>query len=132
MARSENVYHSVGRRKTAIARVYMKAGQGRIFVNEKTMDEYFGRPTSRMVLQQPLELTNQSGKWDITVNVFGSGPSAQADATKHGISRALLKIDPSFRPILKKAGFLTRDPREVERKKYGQAGARKRFQFSKR
>lgn len=129
---AEKVFHAVGKRKTAVARVYMKAGEGKIVVNERTFDEYFARPTSRMVVMQPLELTGNAGKWDITVNVMGSGPAAQADATKHGISRALLKIDATFRPVLKKAGFLTRDPREVERKKYGQAGARKRFQFSKR
>jgi small subunit ribosomal protein S9 len=131
MAKAE-VFQATGKRKTAVARVYMKSGEGKITVNDREFNEYFARPTSRMVVMQPLELTGNAGKWDITVNVYGSGPAAQADATKHGISRALLLIDAALRPALKKAGFLTRDPREVERKKYGQAGARKRFQFSKR
>lgn len=131
MAKAE-VFQATGKRKTAVARVYMQAGEGKITVNDRDFEEYFARPTSRMVVMQPLELTGNAGKWDITVNVYGSGPAAQADATKHGISRALLLVDGALRPALKKAGFLTRDPREVERKKYGQAGARKRFQFSKR
>ncbi|MEW6056496.1 MAG: 30S ribosomal protein S9 [Bdellovibrionota bacterium] len=129
---AEKVFHAVGKRKTAVARVYMARGEGLITVNERGFEDYFGRPTSRMVVMQPLELTGNTGRWNINVNVYGSGPAAQADATRHGISRALLEIDPALRPALKKAGFLTRDPREVERKKYGQAGARKRFQFSKR
>lgn len=131
MAKAE-VFQATGKRKTAVARVYMQAGEGKIVVNDRQFEEYFARPTSRMVVMQPLELTGNAGKWDITVNVYGSGPAAQADATKHGISRALLLIDGALRPSLKKAGFLTRDPREVERKKYGQSGARKRYQFSKR
>lgn len=131
MAKGE-VFQATGKRKTACARVFMKAGEGKIIINDRGFEEYFSRPTSRMVVMQPLELTSNTGKWDITVNVQGSGPAAQAAATKHGISRALLLIDAALRPALKKAGFLTRDPREVERKKYGQAGARKRFQFSKR
>ena len=126
------VFHAVGKRKTACARVYMTPGDGKITVNERGFEEYFGRATSRMVVMQPLELTGNTGKWNIVVNVIGSGPAAQASATRHGISRALLDIDAANRPVLKKAGLLTRDPREVERKKYGQAGARKRFQFSKR
>lgn len=132
MARTENVFHAVGKRKTAVARVWLKSGEGKILVNERGFEEYFTRPTSRMVVMQPFELTGNAGKWDVIVNVQGSGPAAQADATKHGISRALLKVDAALRPALKRAGFLTRDPREVERKKYGQSGARKRFQFSKR
>lgn len=131
MAKGE-VFQATGKRKTAVARVFMKSGEGKIIINDRGFEEYFSRPTSRMVVMQPLELTSNTGKWDITVNVQGSGPAAQAAATKHGISRALLLIDAALRPSLKKAGFLTRDPREVERKKYGQAGARKRFQFSKR
>lgn len=126
------VFHAVGKRKTACARVYMTAGEGRITVNERDFEGYFSRPTSRMVVMQPLELTGNVGKWDITVNVHGSGPAAQADATKHGISKALLDIDAALRGVLKKAGFLTRDSREVERKKYGLSGARKRYQYSKR
>ena len=126
------VFHATGKRKTACARVYMQAGEGRITVNDREFENYFQRPTSRMVVVQPLELTGNSGKWDISVNVYGSGPAAQAEATRHGISKALLDIDAALRGALKKAGFLTRDSREVERKKYGQAGARKRFQFSKR
>jgi small subunit ribosomal protein S9 len=110
----------------------MTSGEGIIKVNDRTFENYFCRPTSRMIVMQPLELTANTGKWDITVNVYGSGASAQADATRHGISRALLSVDPAFRAALKKAGFLTRDSREVERKKYGQAGARKRYQYSKR
>lgn len=129
---SEKVFHAVGKRKSAVARVYMTAGEGKITVNERTFEDYFVRPTSRMVVMQPLELTGNVGKWDISINVYGSGAAAQADATKHGISRALLEVDAAFRPALKKAGFLTRDAREVERKKYGQSGARKRYQFSKR
>lgn len=129
---AEKVYHGVGKRKTAVARVYMKAGRGTITVNEREFENYFSRPTSRMVVMQALELTGNAGKWDIVVNVCGSGAAAQADATRHGISRALLDIDAATRPALKKAGFLTRDSRQVERKKYGQSGARKRYQFSKR
>jgi small subunit ribosomal protein S9 len=126
------VFHAVGKRKTAVARVYMTPGEGVITVNERTFEDYFGRATSRLVVMQPLELTSNTGKWNVSINVYGSGPAAQAGATRHGISKALLSIDPALRPALKKAGFLTRDSREVERKKYGQAGARKRFQFSKR
>lgn len=126
------VYHAVGKRKTAVARVYMEAGEGTITVNERGFEEYFTRPTSRMVVMQPLELTSQAGKWNIRVNVFGSGPAAQAAAVKHGISKALLDVDAAMRGTLKKAGFLTRDSRQVERKKYGMSGARKRYQYSKR
>lgn len=129
---AEKVFHATGKRKTAVARVYLSAGEGKITVNERGFEAYFTRPTSRMVVMQPLELTGNVGKWDIQVNVYGSGPAAQADATRHGISRALLDVDSNLRPALKKAGFLTRDSRKVERKKYGQSGARKRYQFSKR
>lgn len=129
---TEKVYHAVGKRKTAVARVYMQPGEGKINVNERGFEEYFTRPTSRMVVMQPLELTGNVGKWDIRVNVYGSGPAAQASATRHGIAKALLEIDTAMRPTLKKAGLITRDSRQVERKKYGQSGARKRYQFSKR
>ena len=123
---------ATGRRKESIARVRMKPGNGGFTVNQRTLDEYFGRETSKMILKQPLEIVEQVGKVDIDVNVSGGGLSGQAGAIRHGISRCLLKLNPDTRPVLKKAGFLTRDARSVERKKYGQPGARKRFQFSKR
>ncbi len=132
MATKELLVSAVGRRKVAIARVRMKPGTGAFVVNDRTLDEYFGRETSKMILKQPLELVEQLGKVDISVNVCGGGLSGQAGAIRHGISRCLLKLNPDVRPALKKAGFLTRDSRSVERKKYGQPGARKRFQFSKR
>ncbi|MBI2606554.1 MAG: 30S ribosomal protein S9 [Deltaproteobacteria bacterium] len=128
----EQVFHGVGKRKTAIARVYMQSGQGKITVNAREFEEFFRRPTSRMIVMQPLELTGHVGKFDISVNVRGSGPAAQADATKYGIARALLEFNADLRAQLKKAGFVTRDSREVERKKYGMSGARKRYQYSKR
>jgi small subunit ribosomal protein S9 len=131
----EKQLHQVGKRKNAIARVYLRqrAGDaGLIRINNRSFEEYFPRPTARMIILQPLELTSTVGQFDILVNVSGGGLSGQAGAVKHGISRALLKCDPTFRPILKKAGHLTRDSREVERKKYGLAGARRRFQYSKR
>lgn len=129
---ADKVFHGVGKRKTAISRVYMIPGEGKIMINEREFEEYFTRPTSRMVVMQPIELTGNVGKWDFKVNVQGSGPAAQADATKYAISHALLEMDGELRPELKKAGFLTRDARIVERKKYGMSGARKRYQFSKR
>jgi small subunit ribosomal protein S9 len=132
MATKELLVYATGRRKESIARVRMKPGSGEFTVNQRTLDEYFGRETSKMVLKQPLELVEQLGKVDIFVNVCGGGLSGQAGAIRHGISRALLKLNADYRPALKKAGFLTRDARTVERKKYGQPGARKRFQFSKR
>lgn len=124
--------HEVGKRKSARARAYVKKGTGKITVNKRPMDDYFTRPTSRLLVQQPLVLTNYVGKYDININVTGGGPSGQAGAARHAIARALLQIDPATRPILKKEGLLTRDSREVERKKPGRAGARRRFQFSKR
>ena len=124
--------HTVGKRKRSKARVYMKAGSGKITVNHRTLEDYFVRPTARLVIKQPLELTGQADKWDILVNVCGGGASGQAGATRHGISRALILADESLRPTLKKEGFLTRDAREVERKKPGRPKARKSFQFSKR
>ena len=125
-------YAATGKRKSSIARVFLKPGAGKIVINERPVEEYFGRETLRMILRQPLELTGTIGKYDISVNVNGGGGSGQAGAIRHGISKALLDINPEFRPKLKKEGFLTRDSREKERKKYGQKGARKRFQFSKR
>jgi small subunit ribosomal protein S9 len=132
MATKELLVYATGRRKESIARVRMKPGSGEFTVNARTLDEYFGRETSKMVLKQPLEVVEQLGKVDIFINVCGGGLSGQAGAIRHGISRALIKFNADFRPALKKAGFLTRDARTVERKKYGQPGARKRFQFSKR
>ena len=125
-------FYATGRRKHAVARVWMAPGTGAIVVNERPMEAYFGRATSRMVVKQPLELTQTDGQYDIRVNVIGGGLAGQADAIKHGITRALCIINSEFRGPLKKAGFITRDPRAKERKKYGQPGARKRFQFSKR
>lgn len=125
-------HYATGKRKNAIARVWIKPGSGACIVNDRTMDAYFGRETSRMVIMQPFELTQTLGKFDAVVNVSGGGLSGQAGAIKHGISKALLNVDPSFRPILKGAGFLTRDSRVKERKKYGKRGARASFQFSKR
>jgi small subunit ribosomal protein S9 len=122
----------VGRRKEAVARVRITPGTGNITINGRTMDEYFGRETSKMILVEPLKLVDQMGKLDIFANAKGGGLSGQAGAIRHGISRALCELNPEFRPILKKAGFMTRDARAVERKKYGRPGARKRFQFSKR
>lgn len=129
---AEKVYHAIGRRKTAVARVFLKPGSGKISVNHRELDNYFGRATSRMVIRQPLVMTAVEESVDIYVNVRGGGLSGQAGAVRHGISRALQLWNPDLRAPLKKAGFLTRDSRMVERKKYGQAGARKRFQFSKR
>ena len=123
---------SVGRRKDAVARVRLSPGSGNITINGRTMDEYFGRETSKMILVEPLKLVDQMGKLDVFVNARGGGLSGQAGAIRHGISRALCDLNAEFRPVLKKAGFLTRDARAVERKKYGRPGARKRFQFSKR
>jgi small subunit ribosomal protein S9 len=123
---------TVGRRKEAVARVRLVPGTGNVTINGRTMDEYFGRETSKMILIEPLKLVDQLGKVDVFVNTNGGGLSGQAGAIRHGISRALCDLNAEFRPLLKKAGFLTRDARAVERKKYGQPGARKRFQFSKR
>jgi len=128
----ENQYYSTGRRKTSVARVYLKPGEGRILINKKDADEYLMRETLKMIIMQPFELTGTTGQFDVSINVNGGGISGQAGAIKHGISRALLKVSEDYRKPLKKAGYLTRDAREVERKKYGQRGARARFQFSKR
>ena len=129
---SEERYYATGKRKTSVARVWLKPGDGNITINKHPIDEYLKRETAKMVIRQPLELTETLGKYDIYVNVQGGGISGQAGAIKHGISKAILEINPDFRPLLKKAGFLTRDSRIKERKKYGQPGARKRFQYSKR
>jgi small subunit ribosomal protein S9 len=129
---AEQKIYATGKRKTSIARVWLKPGSGKIVVNQRPLDEFFGRETSKMVVHQPLELTDNVGKFDIFVNVTGGGPSGQAGAIKHGITKALLDSDPALRGVLKKAGFITRDSRVKERKKYGKAAARRSFQFSKR
>ena len=129
---AEIKYTATGRRKTSIAQVTMMPGSGKIVVNKKPVEAYFPREVLRMIIRQPLELVGATGKHDITVKVEGGGPTGQAGAVRHGISRALTKMDADLRGRLKKEGFLTRDPREKERKKYGLKGARKRFQFSKR
>jgi len=125
-------WSATGRRKSSVARVRFVKGKGLIFVNRRPLEEYFGRETSKMILKQPLEMVSLGGQYDIDVNVNGGGLSGQAGAIRHGIARVLQKIDTDLRPSLKKAGMLTRDSREVERKKCGQPGARKNFQFSKR
>ncbi len=125
-------YYGTGRRKTSAARVFLRPGTGNVTVNNRPFETYFFDEVHRMIIRQPLQLSETTDKFDILVNVKGGGVTGQAGAVRHGISRALVKFNPEFRPILKKAGFLTRDPRMVERKKYGQPGARKRFQFSKR
>jgi small subunit ribosomal protein S9 len=127
-----NYYYGTGRRKTAIARVFMKQGSGKFIVNEKPLDEFFARETGRMVVRQPLELTQHSSTFDIMVNVVGGGESGQAGAVRHGITRALIEYDATLKPALSQAGFVTRDAREVERKKVGFHKARRRKQFSKR
>jgi len=127
-----NIYRATGRRKTSTARVYIKPGQGDIVVNRLPLDKYFGRETARMIVRQPLAAVDMESKFDIMVNVNGGGPSGQAGAIRHGITRALLVYDAALRPILRKAGYVTRDARAVERKKYGLHKARKRPQYSKR
>jgi len=126
-------YHGTGRRKTATARVYLRPGKGRIEINNKAWNRYFGDlPTIEQLIKQPLRETHTLTKYDIKIRVSGGGIMGQAGAIRHGIARALVEANPALRPALRKAGFLTRDPRMKERKKYGQPGARKRFQFSKR
>jgi small subunit ribosomal protein S9 len=132
MAEREGSYWATGRRKTSIARVRLAVGEGKFAINRRTLEGYFGRETSRMVVNQPFEVTNTKDRYDVTANVHGGGIAAQAQALRHGISRALLLADAEHRSPLKKAGFLTRDSREVERKKYGRHKARKRPQYSKR
>ena len=125
-------YQAVGRRKKAIARVRLIPGDGKIVINGRDIDNYFGLETLKMTVRQPLALTSLEGRYDVLVNVYGGGLSGQAGAIRHGISRALVKADPELRPAIKKAGFLTRDPRMKERKKYGLKAARRAPQFSKR
>ncbi|HEX8187707.1 MAG TPA: 30S ribosomal protein S9 [Pyrinomonadaceae bacterium] len=125
-------YYGTGRRKTSTARVYLRPGTGEIKINRKAFDQYFPNQALRMVIRQPLTLTDTANKFDIVVNVAGGGPAGQAGAVRHGITRALMEFNADLRPALKDAGLVTRDPRAKERKKYGQKGARKRFQFSKR
>jgi small subunit ribosomal protein S9 len=125
-------FNATGRRKTSVARVTLAPGSGRITINDKPADDYFPRETLRMVIRQPIDLAGITGKYDVQVKVAGGGLSGQAGAVRHGIARAIVDMNSDLRLRLKKEGFLTRDPREKERKKYGQKGARKRFQFSKR
>lgn len=125
-------YYGTGRRKTAVARVYLRPGTGKITVNKRDFESYFPNRVLKMIIKQPLLITENAEKFDILVNVSGGGMSGQAGAIRHGLSRALLEFNPELRPKLKSAGFLMRDAREVERKKYGQPKARRRFQFSKR
>jgi small subunit ribosomal protein S9 len=127
-----NFYYGTGRRKTAVARVFLRSGSGKFVVNGKPVDEFFSRETGRMVVRQPLELTQHMATFDIMVNVLGGGESGQAGAVRHGITRALIEYDNLLKPTLSKAGFVTRDAREVERKKVGLHKARRRKQFSKR
>jgi small subunit ribosomal protein S9 len=130
---AEDRYYATGKRKTTVARVWLRpGGEGKIEVNKRTFDDYFPRETLRMIIMQPLELTNTTGQFDVHVNVKGGGMSGQAGAVRHGISKALLLYNEKYRDVLKKAGFITRDPRVKERKKYGRRGARARFQYSKR
>lgn len=132
MAAAEKFYYATGRRKTSSARVFLKPGKGTITINGKTSDAYLSRMQSRMVIVQPLDLLGQLGNFDAKVTVSGGGESGQAGAIRLGITRALIAFNAEFKGTLKKAGFVTRDPRMVERKKYGRAGARRRFQYSKR
>ena len=129
---AEIQYYGTGRRKSATARVYLRPGAGEVKVNHKPFDRYFPNETLRMIIRQPLQLTETTNTFDLVINVKGGGPAGQAGAIRHGITRALLEFNADLRPTLKHAGLVTRDPRIKERKKYGQKGARKRFQFSKR
>lgn len=128
----QNIYYGTGRRKTSTARVYLHPGKGEIRINERTLDEFFGRETTRMIVRQPLVAVDMEKKFDVRINVDGGGPSGQAGAIRHGITRALMKYDEALRSVLRKAGYVTRDSRAVERKKYGLHKARKRPQYSKR
>jgi len=125
-------YHAIGRRKSSTARVYLRKGEGNIIINNRSIDDYFGRATSRMIVRQPLEVVDMTQNFDFVINVKGGGASGQAGAIRHGLSRVLIRYDETLRPVLKKGGFLTRDAREVERKKVGLHKARKRPQYSKR
>lgn len=125
-------YYGTGKRKTAVARTWLRPGRGSITINQRDVNDYFRRETAKMIVEQPLVLTDTYGSFDVNVNVSGGGISGQAAAVRHGITKALLQVNPEFRSILKRAGFVTRDSRIKERKKYGQKGARARFQYSKR
>ena len=129
---AEKAFTATGRRKTSVARVWLKQGKGLITINSRSLQEYFGRETARMIVLQPFDVTQTGTSFDVDVNVKGGGSSGQAGAIRHGITRALMLANPEFRSPLKKAGFVTRDPRAVERKKYGRNKARKRPQYSKR
>jgi small subunit ribosomal protein S9 len=129
---AEKAFTATGRRKTSVARVRLRQGKGLITINSRSLQEYFGRETARMIVLQPFDVTQTGTSFDVDVNVKGGGSSGQAGAIRHGITRALMLVNPEFRPPLKKAGFVTRDPRAVERKKYGRHKARKRPQYSKR
>jgi small subunit ribosomal protein S9 len=129
---AEIQYYGTGRRKTSTARVYLRPGAGEVKINRRAFEVYFPNETLRMIIRQPLQLTETTTKFDILINVNGGGPAGQAGAIRHGITRALMEYNADLRPALKQAGLVTRDPRIKERKKYGQKGARKRFQFSKR
>ena len=130
--KGENVYYATGKRKCAVARTWIKPGKGEIIINKLPLEDYIKIETAKMELKQPFEFTNTLGEYDVHVTVKGGGISGQAGAIRHGITKALVEVNPDFRKVLKKAGFITRDPRLKERKKYGQRGARARFQFSKR
>lgn len=132
MPERQEIFAATGKRKSAVARVRMYAGEGKWKINARSLEDYFGRETSRMIVNQPFDVTETRGQYDLMVKVGGGGVAAQATAIRHGITRALMLANPEFRSALKKAGFVTRDPREVERKKYGRHKARKRPQYSKR
>jgi small subunit ribosomal protein S9 len=132
MATIVDRFYGTGRRKTSVARVWLRPGSGRVVINRRTFEDYFPRETLRMIIAQPLQITNTAGQFDVLATVIGGGPTGQAGAVRHGIARALVRFDENLRQALKKAGLLTRDPRMRERKKYGQPGARQKFQYSKR
>jgi small subunit ribosomal protein S9 len=132
MAAVLDQFYGTGRRKTSVARVWIRPGTGRIVVNRRAFETYFPRETLRMIIAQPLQVTNTAGQFDVLATVAGGGPTGQAGAVRHGLARALVHFDETLRQVLKKAGLLTRDPRMRERKKYGQPGARQKFQYSKR
>jgi len=125
-------FYGTGRRKTSVARVWIRPGSGRVVINRRAFEDYFPRETLRMIIAQPLQVTNTAGQFDLLATVMGGGPTGQAGALRHGLARALVRFDENLRQVLKKAGLLTRDPRMRERKKYGQPGARQKFQYSKR
>jgi small subunit ribosomal protein S9 len=125
-------FYGTGRRKTSVARVWIRPGSGRVVINRRAFEDYFPRETLRMIIAQPLQVTNTAGQFDMLATVVGGGPTGQAGALRHGLARALVRFDENLRQVLKKAGLLTRDPRMRERKKYGQPGARQKFQYSKR